>query len=63
MKKFWKAHAAFRMALMALLFIAGIVCVIAGWRMTSRLSGLGLMCLGVVVILLALFLYNAPFED
>lgn len=63
MQKFWKAHPALRLILIALFFLAGMGLVIAGWKMTGQLSGLGLMCLGVLVILAALFLYNAPFEE
>lgn len=63
MTHFWKEHSALRLLLIALFFAAGLALVILGWKMTGQLKGLGLMCLGTVSVLLALFVYNAPFED
>ncbi len=63
MQKFWKEHVTLRLTLIALLFVLGIALVIAGWKMTGKLAGLGVMLAGVVVLLAALFVYNAPFED
>ena len=63
MQKFWKEHVALRLTLIALLFILGLALVIAGWKMTGELKGLGIMVGGVVVLLSAIFIYNAPFED
>lgn len=60
--KFWKEHAGFRMLLIALFFVAGLVLVIVGWKMTGQLAGLGLMMIGVVFLLTALSVYNKPFE-
>ena len=54
---------ALRLTLIALLFILGLALVIAGWKMTGELKGLGIMVGGVVVLLAAIFIYNAPFED
>ncbi len=63
MQKFWKEHVALRLSLIALFFVLGLVLVIAGWKMTGELAGLGIMVLGVIVLLAAIFIYNAPFED
>ena len=63
MQKFWKEHVALRLTLIALLFILGLALVIAGWKMTGELKGLGIIVGGVVVLLAAIFIYNAPFED
>ena len=63
MQKFWKEHVALRLTLIALLFILGLALVIAGWKMTGELAGLGIMVVGVVVLLAAIFIYNAPLED
>lgn len=63
MTHFWKKHTVLRLILIALFFIAGLVMVILGWKMTGALKGLGLMCVGTLSVLLALFVYNAPFED
>ena len=41
----------------------GAVLVIAGWKQTGQLSGLGLMILGVALLLAALMVYNKPFES
>ena len=61
--KFWKEHAALRVVLMLATFLAGMMLLIAGWRQTGRLGGLGLMLLGIVLVLTTLALYNKPFED
>lgn len=63
MQKFWKEHVTLRLTLIALFFILGIALVISGWKMTGQLAGLGIMLAGVVALLAAMFLYNAPFED
>lgn len=60
--EFWKEHAAFRMTLIALFFVAGLALVIFGWKMTGQLVGLGIMILGVIFLLTALFVYNKPYE-
>ena len=59
---FWKEHTPLRGVLIALFFAAGMILTIAGWKMTGRLEGLGLMLLGVVLLLTALFVYNAPYK-
>ncbi len=63
MQKFWKEHTALRLTLIALFFILGIALVISGWKMTGQLAGLGIMLAGIVALLAAMFIYNAPFED
>lgn len=59
---FWKEHVKLRVALIALFFVLGLICVISGWKMTGELKGLGIMILGVVFLLTALLVYNKPFE-
>ena len=63
MQKFWKEHVALRLSLIALFFVVGIALVIYGWKMTGELGGLGIMVGGVIALLAAIFIYNAPFED
>ncbi|WP_304684774.1 DUF6903 family protein [Oscillibacter sp.] len=59
---FWKEHTSLRAVLIALFFLAGLILVIYGWTLTGRLSGLGLMIAGVILLLSALMVYNKPFE-
>ena len=59
---FWKNHAALRGVLIALFFIVGLVLTLVGWKMTGKLEGLGLMLVGIVLLLTALFVYNAPYR-
>ena len=61
--KFWKEHAALRMGLMLAAFLAGMALVVAGWKMTGRLAGLGIMLVGVALLLVTLWLYNTRFAD
>ncbi|MBR5021494.1 MAG: hypothetical protein IKY17_07685 [Oscillospiraceae bacterium] len=58
----WKKLATLRVILIALFFVAGIVLTIVGWKMTGKLEGLGIMCVGVIFLLTALFVYNAPYR-
>ena len=58
----WKKFASLRAILIALFFVAGIVLTIVGWKMTGELLGLGIMCVGVIFLLTALFVYNAPYK-
>ena len=59
---FWKNHATLRSVLIVLFFIVGMVLTLAGWKMTGKLEGLGLMLLGIILLLTALFVYNAPYR-
>ena len=59
---FWKNHASLRAVLTALFFIVGLVLTLVGWKMTGKLEGLGLMLVGIVLLLTALFVYNAPYR-
>ena len=59
---FWKNHAALRGVLIALFFVVGLVLTIVGWKMTGKIEGLGLMLVGIVLLLTALFVYNAPYR-
>ena len=59
---FWKEHATLRGVLILLFFVVGTVLTIAGWKMTGKLLGLGIMLVGIVFLLTALFVYNAPYH-
>ena len=59
---FWKNHASLRAVLIELFFIVGMVLTLVGWKMTGKLEGLGLMLVGIVLLLTALFVYNAPYR-
>ena len=56
---FWKEHLTLRGILILLFFVLGIVLTVVGWKMTGKLEGLGLMLVGIVFLLVALFVYNA----
>lgn len=59
---FWKKHLALRAVLMIAFFAAGLVLTFVGWSMTGKLSGLGLMLGGIVLMLTALLLYNKAYS-
>ena len=59
---FWKNHASLRAVLIVLFFIVGMVLTLVGWKMTGKLECLGLMLVGIVLLLTALFVYNAPYR-
>ena len=63
MKAFWKNHLALRIVLMIVLFVLSIALVIAGWKMTGQLAGLGIMLVGVALLLAVLAIYNATYQD
>ena len=60
---FWKEHTTLRGVLILLFFVAGMVLTISGWKMTGKLEGLGLMLVGIVLLLTALFVYNAAYKN
>ena len=60
---FWKNHATLRAVLIVLFFVLGMILTIAGWKMTGELLGLGLMLVGIVLLLVALFVYNAMYKN
>ena len=59
---FWKEHTGLRVCLIALLFVAGLALVIGGWTMTGQMTGLIIMLVGVALLVLALAIYNKPFQ-
>ena len=63
MKTFWKTHPALRIVLMIVLFVLSIALVVAGWKMTGQLAGLGIMFVGVARLLAVLAIYNATYQD
>ena len=63
MKTFWKPHPALRIVLMIVLFVLSIALVVAGWKMTGQLAGLGIMLVGVALLLAVLAIYNATYQD
>ena len=60
---FWKEHATLRGILILAFFVIGMVLTIVGWKMTGKLEGLGLMLVGIVFLLVALFVYNAAYKN
>ena len=60
---YWKEHTTLRLTLMVILFVAGVILTFAGWSMTGKMAGLGLMLLGLALLLAALYLYNKPFQE
>lgn len=63
MKTFWKTHPALRIVLVIVLFVLSIALVVAGWKMTGQLAGLGIMLVGVALLLAVLAIYNATYQD
>ena len=61
--KFWKEHASLRLIIIAVFFVLGLGLVFGGFGMPGKLSGLGIMSVGVIFLLAALMIYNKPFED
>ncbi len=61
--RYWKEHMGLRALLMTLFFVVGLVLLIVGWKMTGKLSGLGIMLVGLLLLLTALLLYNKIYED
>ncbi|MBQ2445008.1 MAG: hypothetical protein II272_01070 [Oscillospiraceae bacterium] len=59
---FWKNHLILRGILIVLFFAVGIVLTLVGWSMTGQLLGLGIMLIGVVFLLTAIFVYNALYK-
>ena len=49
--------------LMIVLFVLSIALVVAGWKMTGQLAGLGIMLVGVALLLAVLAIYNATYQD
>ena len=55
--KYWKEHVGLRLGLIFAFFVAGMVLLIVGWKMTGKLAGLGLMIVGLILLLSALMIY------
>ena len=51
-----------RATLIVLFFVVGMTLTLVGWKMTGKLEGLGRMLLGIILLLVALFGYNAPYK-
>ena len=60
---FWKNHTTLRGTLIVLFFVLGLVLTFVGWKMTGKLEGLGIMLVGVIFLLTALFVYNAAYKN
>ena len=59
---FWKNHLGLRATLIVLFFVTGMILTFVGWKMTGKLEGLCLMLVGIVLLLVALFVYNAAYK-
>ena len=60
--KFWKNHFKLRATLIMVLSVLGVILTLVGWKMTGKLAGLGLMLVGIIFLLTALFVYNAAYK-
>ncbi len=60
---FWKNHTTLRSVLIVIFFVIGMVLTIVGWKMTGKLLGLGLMLVGIIFLLVAMFVYNALYKN
>lgn len=60
--KFLKENNLLRIAIIAVLFLVGLVLTFVGWKMTGQLKGLGLMILGIIFLLTALLVYNKAYS-
>ena len=58
----WKNQEKLRVFLIGLFFALGLILTFVGWKMTGKLLGLGIMCVGMVFLLAALFIYNALYN-
>ena len=52
-----------RVILMLVLFVLALALVVAGWKMTGQLAGLGIMIVGVALLLAVLYIYNNKYQD
>ncbi len=52
-----------RVILMLVLFVLALALVLAGWKMTGQLVGLGIMIVGVALLLAVLYIYNNKYQD
>ncbi len=60
---FWKNHTTLRGVLIVLFFVIGMFLTVSGWKMTGKLVGLGIMLVGIIFLLAALFVYNALYKN
>ncbi len=58
MMNFLKNNEKLRLVIIAVLFLMGLVLTFAGWKMTGKLLGLGIMIVGIIFLLAALLVYN-----
>lgn len=60
--EFLKKNVGLRISLIVLFFVVGMVLTFVGWGMTGQLVGVGIMLLGIICLLTALFVYNAGYK-
>ena len=63
MKEYLREHTGVKIALITLFFIVGMALTLVGWKMSGDLTGLGIMIVGLVLLLIALYIYNKPYTD
>ena len=51
-----------RAIIIVAMLVLGLVLTLVGWGMTGKLAGLGLMLIGIILLLTALFVYNAAYK-
>ena len=61
--KYWKEHVGLRLGLIFAFFVAGMVLMIVGWKMTGQLGGLGEEIVGPILHFWVRLVVNKPFED
>ena len=59
----FKVDSKLRIILMVLNFLGGLALVFFGWTFTGQMIGFIIMLSGVVLLLLALWLYNYPYKN
>jgi uncharacterized membrane protein len=61
--EYFKKKPKTRICLILLFFIEALVLVISGWQKTGQMAGLLEMIAGVILLLIALAIYNKPYEE
>lgn len=56
-------NTALRVALIAIFFFCGLGCILFGKSLSGQMNGLLIMCLGLGLLLVALWIYNRPYAD
>ncbi|MCI6574402.1 MAG: hypothetical protein PT944_03255 [Actinomycetaceae bacterium] len=63
MENFMKNHTPLRIGMIVTFFVLGLAMVIGGWFLSGKATGLFIQLGGTVLLLAALFVYNAAYKD